>query len=133
MGSAGEVVGAIGVSVDVTERLNMQTRLLQAERLASMGTLSATVAHEINNPLAFVLGNLERVAELLSEVALCSASALAGVTRRVSEAREGPTGSGVLVRGLQTFSRYRTTMTRASPTDVHAVRRAPLEMADRNA
>src|SRR4051812_10564540 len=44
---------------DVTERKAMQARLAQADRLAALGMLSAGVAHEINNPLAYVLLNLE--------------------------------------------------------------------------
>jgi len=43
---------------DVTERKAMQTRLAQADRLAALGMLSAGVAHQINNPLAYALLNL---------------------------------------------------------------------------
>ncbi len=40
------------------ERHQMQARVAQAEKLASLGMLSAGVAHEINNPLAYVANNL---------------------------------------------------------------------------
>jgi signal transduction histidine kinase/HAMP domain-containing protein len=40
------------------ERHRMQDRMMQSEKLASIGLLSAGVAHEINNPLAFVSNNL---------------------------------------------------------------------------
>lgn len=43
---------------DLTERNRMRAFLLQNEKLASIGLLSAGVAHEINNPLAFVANNL---------------------------------------------------------------------------
>jgi PAS domain S-box-containing protein len=39
---------------DISEQREMQERLLLADRMASMGTLAAGVAHEINNPLTFV-------------------------------------------------------------------------------
>ncbi len=43
---------------DLTERNRMRAILVQNEKLASIGLLSAGVAHEINNPLAFVANNL---------------------------------------------------------------------------
>jgi PAS domain S-box-containing protein len=43
---------------DLTERNKMRSVLVQSEKLASIGLLSAGVAHEINNPLAFVANNL---------------------------------------------------------------------------
>jgi signal transduction histidine kinase len=46
---------------DVTEHAYMQSRLLETEKLASVGFLAAGVAHEINNPLAYTLLNLERI------------------------------------------------------------------------
>jgi PAS domain S-box-containing protein len=43
---------------DLTERHRMRAMLMQSEKLASIGLLSAGVAHEINNPLAFIANNL---------------------------------------------------------------------------
>lgn len=43
---------------DLTERNKMRSVLVQNEKLASIGLLSAGVAHEINNPLAFVANNM---------------------------------------------------------------------------
>jgi PAS domain S-box-containing protein len=43
---------------DLTERNRIRAALVQNEKLASIGLLSAGVAHEINNPLAFVANNL---------------------------------------------------------------------------
>lgn len=43
---------------DLTERNRLRSVLVQSEKLASIGLLSAGVAHEINNPLAFVANNL---------------------------------------------------------------------------
>jgi two-component system NtrC family sensor kinase len=48
----------LGAIRDVTARHRMQARLVQSEKLASLGLLSAGVAHEINNPLAYVANNL---------------------------------------------------------------------------
>src|SRR4029079_18724089 len=50
---------------DVTERKRMHAKLLVSDRMASLGTLAAGIAHEINNPLAYVAGNLEAIGETL--------------------------------------------------------------------
>src|SRR5207249_2295020 len=54
---------------DETEVKKMQASLSQQDRLASMGMLAAGVAHEINNPLANVLYNIETLAEDLPRLA----------------------------------------------------------------
>jgi two-component system NtrC family sensor kinase len=47
----GAISGAIVHTVDVTSRLQLETRVLENERFAASGRLAATVAHEINTPL----------------------------------------------------------------------------------
>jgi signal transduction histidine kinase len=51
-----EVYQLLGISRDITERMEMEQRIYNTEKLASIGTLAAGVAHEINNPLAIILG-----------------------------------------------------------------------------
>ena len=51
-------IGFLGAIRDVTQRQRLQGRIVQAEKLASLGLLSAGLAHEINNPLAYVTNNL---------------------------------------------------------------------------
>jgi PAS domain S-box-containing protein len=54
--TTGEIAGFEGIAKDITLRKKMQQQLLQADRLASLGELSAGVAHEVNNPLGMILG-----------------------------------------------------------------------------
>jgi PAS domain S-box-containing protein len=66
-----EGIGFLGAIRDLTERQRMQGQIVQAEKLASLGLLSAGVAHEINNPLSYVTNNLavlERHVSCLGEV-----------------------------------------------------------------
>jgi PAS domain S-box-containing protein len=60
-----ELLGAVMVFRDVTEQKRLQKQLEIADRLASLGTMAAGVAHEINNPLTVVVGNAEFVLEHL--------------------------------------------------------------------
>jgi len=53
-----EEIYFLGAIRDLTERQRLQARIVQAEKLASLGLMSAGVAHEINNPLAYVANNL---------------------------------------------------------------------------
>ena len=65
---AGRTLGAVLVFKDVTERRRLEAQLASTERLAAVGTLAAGVAHEINNPLAFVLANVSHALAVLAEV-----------------------------------------------------------------
>ncbi|MBN2342071.1 MAG: cache domain-containing protein [Deltaproteobacteria bacterium] len=55
------IIGAIESIRDITERVKIQERLIQSEKMLSIGGLAAGMAHEINNPLAGVIHNAELV------------------------------------------------------------------------
>ncbi len=89
---------------DVTERKAIQQRLVEADRLAAMGTLAAGVAHEINNPLTYALLGVQRIGTVLDTVGL-PASALAMVRERLLEIEHGITRVATITQGLRSFAR----------------------------
>jgi signal transduction histidine kinase len=64
----GQLLGAVMVFRDVTLQKKLQRQLELADRLASLGTLAAGVAHEINNPLAVITGNVHLLSQELKEL-----------------------------------------------------------------
>ncbi|MFZ3121805.1 MAG: ATP-binding protein [Thermodesulfovibrionales bacterium] len=59
----GNVFSVLGISRDITDRKKMEETSYHTEKLASMGTLAAGVAHEINNPLGIILGFTDMLLE----------------------------------------------------------------------
>ncbi len=55
----GQFVGHTAVVKDVTDKLELDQKMYNAEKLASIGLLASGVAHEINNPLTIILGFTE--------------------------------------------------------------------------
>jgi len=65
---AGNKLGAVAVFSDLTEIKLLQRKVLQTEKMASIGQLAAGVAHEINNPMGFIHANLFQMAEYLTDL-----------------------------------------------------------------
>jgi PAS domain S-box-containing protein len=59
----GQLTGYIFFAKDITERKRLEYQMLQSEKLAAIGQLSAGIAHEINNPLFVISGRLEMILE----------------------------------------------------------------------
>jgi len=57
---------------DLTERRRMAAQLAVSDRMASIGTMAAGIAHEINNPLAYVIANLELMSAELEALSASS-------------------------------------------------------------
>jgi PAS domain S-box-containing protein len=124
-----EVTGIVGVARDITEQKAAQAQLLVADRMVSVGTLAAGVAHEINNPLAAVIANLELAARDFEDlVAEAPDSATAEYLREeLRDAREGAERVRLIVRDLKLFSRGEDDS--RGPVDVHRVLDSSVRMA----
>ncbi len=91
---------SLGVVEDVTERKRLEAQLLLADRMASIGTLAAGVAHEINNPLSFILANVD-----FSIGELRRTGADPEILRALEDTKSGGKRVCEIVRDLKSFSR----------------------------
>ena len=93
--AAGNIIGIVGISRDITEQKKLRSQLEQSERLAAMGALVAGVAHELNNPLAAISG-LAQLLQRHSDGMVCEdARTIQSMTERAAR----------IVQSLLTFSR----------------------------
>jgi two-component system cell cycle sensor histidine kinase/response regulator CckA len=111
---------------DVTERKAIQARMVEADRLAALGVLSAGIAHEINNPLAYLLLNLEYLSRELPALPY-DVSKLDALMVRVRDACHGAERVASIVRDLRTFARADEGA--RGPVDVRAALESALNIA----
>jgi PAS domain S-box-containing protein len=99
----------VAVCRDVTEQRRLQSRLVEADRLVALGTLSAGLAHEINNPLTYLLLHVDAAAAIVQKLKpLVSGEAQALLERlaaSVGIAQDGASRVRDIVRGLRVFAK----------------------------
>lgn len=102
-------------------------RLAQQQRLITTGTLASGVGHEINNPLAYVVANLEVAIEDVRAIEGGSPSGrVKSIVDALGDAREGAERIRRIVRGLRSLAREDTV---PLPTNVQKVVETSLHMA----
>ncbi|HEX4476571.1 MAG TPA: response regulator [Polyangiaceae bacterium] len=106
---------------DVTEQVRTHAQLIVSDRMASIGTLAAGVAHEINNPLSAVIMNLELIARDFGNLQrkLGHTVDFGDVDEEIRDAREASERVRNIVRDLKIFSRVEEEAT--APVDVQRV------------
>jgi signal transduction histidine kinase len=116
------------------ERRKIQEQLLISERMASVGTLAAGVAHEINNPLSVVAGNLQILKQDFESVVAAApsadrvvAAAASSFREAVADAEEATERVRLLTRDLRVFSHPDEVKREA--VDVHKVLESAIRMA----
>ncbi|HYO52856.1 ATP-binding protein [Archangium sp.] len=113
----------VSIARDITERKQVQEKLRSTDRMVSLGTLAAGVAHELNNPISYVLSNLRFAVDELGEQTEAGKPLADEQAREVQqalrEALEGGERMRNIVRDLRSFSRREDE--RHGPVDIHAV------------
>jgi signal transduction histidine kinase len=90
---------------EVTQRHRMEAQLRRAQKLEALGRLAAGIAHEINNPLAFLIANLQYVREAMELPAEKLAQAPVGdLSSALAEASVGGDRIKQIVRDLKAFA-----------------------------
>ncbi len=116
----------LGFGRDVTERKRMQGRLIQADRMATVGTLATGVAHEINNPLTYVVLHLEKLRMSLTRL-VPDEKGRGEAHHMLAEALDGAERVRVIVQDLLSLARSDTST--HGPTDVRKVVGTALKLA----
>ena len=111
----------LGLFRDISERLAAQASLRERDaqiqmssRLAAMGSLAAGVGHEINNPLAYVMGNLTYIKDSIAELEGLDSDVMSAL----DDAIEGSGRVRDIVKDLKALTRGDGTETTCDPAEV---------------
>jgi PAS domain S-box-containing protein len=134
----GQPKAVLAIDADITGEKKLETQLMVSDRMASVGTLAAGIAHEINNPLAAVMGNLDYIADSLGRLVTGGVTETAAGMRDnwiqeeikspLDDAREAAQRVRAIVRDLKIFSRSPNDEARG-PVNVEAIMESSLRMA----
>ena len=139
--SGGRIIGMAGLSNDVTEIRRLQASAIQNDRIIALGTLAASVAHEINNPLTYVLGYL-KTASIELEAAIhrgdssdigtpSDRSHLEKVLSHLELVRSGAERIARIIQDLRSFTR--APVQKLEWVDVQAVVRSVIRLVGKDA
>jgi PAS domain S-box-containing protein len=116
----GARIGRLIIFDDVTDRAELERRLIQADKLSSIGLLAAGVAHEVNTPLAVISTYAQMLAKQIAGDAQ-KASLVEKITRQTFRASE-------IVNSLLNFSRVAPT--EFVPVDLNKVIREAITLVE---
>ena len=104
----GVITGYIAIRRDITDFQERRAQGVEADRMALLGMLAAGIAHDMNNPLTWVLTNLEYIRDKLPPNTVPNEVQLA-----INEAHAGATRVNRIVQDLQGMSRFSNESPRA--------------------
>jgi PAS domain S-box-containing protein len=136
--AAGHPKAVLAIDTDITGKKTLETQLMVSDRMASVGTLAAGVAHEINNPLAAVMANLDYIADSLGRMTEGDVASMSPGMRDawirdeiktpLDDAVEAAQRVRFIVRDLKIFSRSPNDVARG-PVNVETIMESSLRMA----
>jgi two-component system NtrC family sensor kinase len=105
-----------------------EAQLIQMEKMASLGILAAGIAHEINNPLGFLISNLETLQDYTKDIdKSINDATMAGDLKAITqESLEGAYRIKKIVQDLRTFSRKSESQT--VPIDINQILESTLSI-----
>ncbi|MBN1882314.1 MAG: PAS domain S-box protein [Deltaproteobacteria bacterium] len=104
----GDVTGYEGIIRDITDKKRLEEQLLQAEKLSSLGEILSGVAHELNNPMTSIIGNVDL---------LFKKNIPDHMVKKLNVIRKESVRSGKIVQNLLKFARKTGTVSK--PTDLN--------------
>ncbi len=126
----GRVIGAVAIGKDISEEKRLQFKLMQAEKLVGIGTLASGIAHEINNPLAGVLGMAEAIRDEddLETIKEYSADIIKYATNAANIVRELSAYSRAATNESDTLFDLAGVMERSLKMARHSISFSPIEV-----
>ncbi len=100
----------------LTQLQDTQSQLIHSEKMASLGILTAGVAHEINNPLNFILGGTSGLENILRDNELMQDQRVKTI---IGSLKTGAERIATIVKGLNQFSRDRDVYDESC--DIHSI------------
>jgi signal transduction histidine kinase len=125
-----ELEAVIGRVLLANERRRLLAKSMELERIRALGTLVATVAHEINNPLTYVITCLELASNQVRKLNLVEGPELpisVELSRNLADATDGASRIASVVKLLSTFSRADATA--SDEVDVSRAVQAAMRLA----
>src|ERR1700693_835287 len=126
-GSEGELIGVIGVALDITDRKHLADQLRQAQKMQAVGELAGGVAHDFNNLLMVVKGHAEMLLDRLA--AAGSAEERDPAWQNVVQIQHAAERAAALTRQLLAFSRMQVLQPRV--LDLNEVVGGMIQMVSR--
>ena len=109
--AGGRITGAIGVATDVSERVQLEQRLVQTHKMEAVGRLAGGIAHDFNNYLTAIVG--------YAELAIAQVRGDESLQRDLEEIRKAGHSAATLTHQLLAFSRKQ--LLQAQVLDLNAI------------